>query len=234
MNPPNIPDTANPARRGPDVVGAAVRTAIILPWRRVPYAECLQAMREFTATRGPDTPDQIWLVEHPPVFTLGLAADPRHLLACGEIPVERTERGGEVTYHGPGQVVAYLLYDLRRMRVLIKDFVLRMEAATIGLLAGHQVLAVRRPGAPGVYVDDGDGGAGAKIAALGIKVSRGCTYHGIALNVAMDLEPFRRIDPCGYPGQPVTDLRTLVGGVDPARIADEFARLLARHIESPR
>ncbi len=211
----------------------APATAIIRPWHRVPYAECLRAMREFTAGRGPDTPDEIWLVEHPPLFTLGLAADPRHLLDRGAIPVEQTERGGEVTYHGPGQVVAYLLYDLRRIKVLVKDFVVRMEAATIELLAAYQIRAVRRPRAPGVYVADGDGGAGAKIAALGIKVSRGCTYHGIALNVAMDLEPFRRIDPCGYPGQPVTDLRTLVGDVDPSRVADEFARLLARHIESP-
>ncbi len=204
------------------------------PLRQRPYLPTVQEMQAFTLGRGADTRDEIWLVEHPPVFTLGHASRPEHLRAPGEIPVVRTERGGQVTYHGPGQVVAYLLIDLRRRRLPVRDFVAAIEGATIALLAACGVAATRRTGAPGVYVVDDDGGAGAKIASLGIRISRGCSYHGVALNVAMDLEPFSRIDPCGYPGLAVTDLRSRVGDVDIADLAARFGRQLTASLESTR
>lgn len=200
--------------------------ARLRPFTRAEYATTLAAMREFTRTRDAGTPDEIWLVEHPPVFTLGLAAKPEHLLAPGEIPVIATERGGQVTYHGPGQVIAYLMLDLHRRGLMVRDLVCRMERAAIRLLAGHGVDATRRDGAPGVYLRTPDGSPGAKIASLGIKVSRGCTYHGIALNVAMDLEPFSRINPCGYPGLAVTDLRSVAGTVNVAQVAAAFGQQL--------
>lgn len=211
----------------PPVTGSAV-----LPLRRnADYQQTLAAMREFTATRDAATADEIWLVEHPPVFTLGLAGRTEHLLGPGDIPVIRTERGGQVTYHGPGQVVAYTLIDLRRRALLVRDLVCRLEQAAIDTLAGHGVPAVRRSGAPGVYVADAAGQPGAKIASLGIKVSRGCSYHGVALNVDMDLEPFTRIDPCGYPGLEVTDLRSCLrrprGSLDVAAVAARFGDALA-------
>ncbi|MCL4185042.1 MAG: lipoyl(octanoyl) transferase LipB [Burkholderiaceae bacterium] len=191
-------------------------------------------MQAFTLDRGPDTRDEIWLIEHPPVFTLGHASRPEHLHAPGDIPVVRTERGGQVTYHGPGQVVAYLLVDLRRRSLTVREFVACMEDATIAVLAAHEVPAMRRSGAPGVYLRVADGSPGAKIASLGIRISRGCSYHGVALNVAMDLEPFSRIDPCGYPGLPVTDLRSCVGSVDIADVAQCFGRALAASVEKAR
>jgi lipoyl(octanoyl) transferase len=178
---------------------------IVRPFAPADYLPTLEAMRAFTAARDDDTPDEIWLVEHPPVFTQGLAGKSEHVLAPGEIPVIRTERGGQVTYHGPGQVVAYTLVDLRRHRLGVRDLVCRLEAAAIETCAASGVRAVRKPGAPGLYVADAAGGPGPKIASLGLKVSRGCAYHGIALNVAMDLEPFERIHPCGYAGLQVTD-----------------------------
>ena len=194
---------------------------------RQPYLDTLAAMRAFTDARTPDTPDELWRVEHPPVFTLGLAAKPEHLLAPGDIPVVATERGGQVTYHGPGQVLAYLLLDLHRRRLGVRELVERIEAAVIALLAGQGVRAVRHAGAPGVYIDDAHPlHGGAKIAALGLKVRRGCTFHGAALNVAMDLEPFSRINPCGYAGLRVTDLRSLVGDVQ----IDAVARALAARL----
>lgn len=199
-----------------------------------PYAETLGAMRAFTDTRGADTPDELWLVQHPPVFTMGLAARPEHLLAPGDIPVVATERGGQVTYHGPGQAVAYLLLDLHRLRLGVRELVDRIEAATIALLADHGVAAVRRAGAPGVYVDDGHPTAGgAKIAALGLKVRRGCTFHGAALNVSMDLGPFSRINPCGYAGLQVTDLRSLVGPVDVEAVGRGYAAGLIDRLRRP-
>jgi lipoyl(octanoyl) transferase len=157
------------------------------------------------------------------------------VLAPGEIPVIRTERGGQVTYHGPGQVVAYTLVDLRRHRLGVRDLVCRLEAAAIETCAASGVRAVRKPGAPGLYVADAAGGPGPKIASLGLKVSRGCAYHGIALNVAMDLEPFERIHPCGYAGLQVTDLARAAGGLppDPAAVARRFGDTLAAHIERP-
>ena len=201
-------------------------------FRRRPYLPTLQDMQAFTLDRTADTRDEIWLVEHPAVFTLGHASRPEHLRAPGDIPVVRTERGGQVTYHGPGQVVAYLLIDLRRRSLMVRDLVASIEDATIALLAGYGVAAGRRPGAPGVYLKPADGCAGAKIASLGIRISRGCSYHGVALNVAMDLEPFSRIDPCGFPGLPVTDLRSCVGQVDIADVAARFGKQLAASMES--
>jgi len=206
------------------------------PFQRVDYLACLHAMRSFNAQRGDDTPDEIWLVEHPPVFTQGLAGKSEHVLTPGEIPVIRTERGGQVTYHGPGQVVAYTLIDLRRRRLPVRDLVCRLEQAVITLCAGRGLAVVRRPGAPGVYVAAPDGSPGAKIASLGLKVSRGCSYHGVALNVAMDLEPFGRINPCGYAGQPVTDLAHATGSgpaIDSAALAPQFGAALAAAIEGP-
>ena len=183
---------------------------------RLDYGEARDRMRSFTAGRATDTRDEIWLVEHPPIFTLGLATRPEHLPATTDIPVVQTERGGQITYHGPGQVLAYTLVDLRRRRMAVRDFVALIEQAVIDALAALGLPAVRREGAPGVYLSLPDSEPGAKIASIGIKVSHGCTYHGVALNVAMDLEPFSRIDPCGFPGLPVTDLRSQLGDAAPA------------------
>jgi len=166
-----------------------------------PYEATLKAMREFTAKRDADTLDEFWLLEHPPVYTLGLAADAAHGPRVDRgIPVVQVERGGEITYHGPGQAILYALVDLARRGVKVKQFVSMLEQSVIDLLGGR---GERRPGAPGVYVD------GAKVAALGIRVSRGCTFHGVALNVDMDLAPFDAIDPCGFPGLKVTQTRDL-------------------------
>ena len=193
---------------------------------RRPYAEVEAVMRAFTAARGPATEDELWLVEHDPVFTQGVAGRDEHLLLAGDIPVVRTDRGGQVTYHGPGQVVAYPLVDLRRLGIYVKEYVFRIEAALIDTLADLGVTGHRVRGAPGIYVRLADPfghavlhtasidpfqGLG-KIAALGIKVSQHRSYHGLALNVAMDLEPFLRINPCGYAGLQTVDLATL--GVD--------------------
>ena len=184
------------------------------------------AMREFTHARAPDTPDEVWLVEHDPVFTLGVAGRDEHVIDAGAIPVLRTDRGGQVTYHGPGQVVAYPLVDLRRLRIYVKEFVYRLEQAALDVLSAHALTGHRVAGAPGIYVrladpaghasgvsNAADPFAGlAKVAALGVKVSNHCTYHGVAINVAMDLQPFARINPCGYAGLKSVDLATL--GVD--------------------
>lgn len=160
----------------------------------VDYQPCWDAMREFTATRDAATPDEIWLLQHPPVYTLGQAGKPDHLLRDTGIPLVRIDRGGQITYHGPGQLVVYLLVDLARRRIKVREMVSLMEQALIDCLAEYGVRAERLPGAPGVYV------AGAKIAALGLRVRNGCSYHGLALNVDVDLEPFTWINPCGYEG----------------------------------
>ena len=215
---------------------------------RRPYAEVEAAMRAFTAARTAATEDELWLVEHDPVFTQGLAGQDAHVLAAGSIPVVRTDRGGQVTYHGPGQVVAYPLMDLRRLGIYVKEYVFRIEAALIDTLAEIGVTGHRVRSAPGIYVrlDDPFGhtvltalvpqsvdpfkGLG-KIAALGIKVSNHRSYHGLALNVAMDLEPYARINPCGYAGLQTVDLRVL--GVTAtwdevaARLAAQLLRRLA-------
>jgi lipoyl(octanoyl) transferase len=170
---------------------------------RADYEPVWRAMQAFTKARDDATADELWFVEHPPVFTLGLAAKPEHVLDAGAIPVVRIDRGGQVTYHGPGQLVAYALLDLRRAGYGVKELVRRLEQSVIDLLAGHGVHGDRQAGMPGVYVD------GAKIAAIGLRVSRGCTYHGISLNVDADLAAFSRINPCGYPGLAATRLADL-------------------------
>jgi lipoyl(octanoyl) transferase len=177
------------------------------------YQSSFTAMRAFTDARTVDTPDELWIVEHPPVFTLGLGADHSHVLAPHDIPVIQTDRGGEVTFHGPGQVVIYLLIDLKRRhtkgRLFAREFVHQIEQAVIDTLAAYNIAGERIAGAPGIYLKDGEW-QGAKIAALGLKVrANGCTYHGVSLNVAMDLQPFSWINPCGYEGLATIDMRTL-------------------------
>lgn len=169
----------------------------------VAYEPTWRAMRAFNDARSPETEDQLWMLEHPPVFTLGLAGRREHVLDPGDIPVIATDRGGQVTYHGPGQVIAYPLVDLRRLGIGVKELVRRLEQAVIDTLAQHRIAGERRAGMPGVYVE------GAKIAAVGLRIARGCSYHGVALNADVDLAPFRRIDPCGYPGLASTSLADL-------------------------
>ena len=181
-------------------------------------------MQAFTDARDTETPDELWLVEHPPVFTLGQAGKWEHVLLPGEIPVVPVDRGGQVTYHGPGQIVAYPLIDLRRLKLGIRELVCRIEQAIIDTLGSWNVEAVRKEGAPGVYV------AGAKIAALGLRVRRGCTFHGLAFNVNMDLEPFHRINPCGYQGLAVTQLMDLGGPSSLAEVEAELVAQLARQL----
>ena len=189
----------------------------------VEYQPTVDAMREFTARRNSDTADELWLLEHPPVYTLGLAADATHgpKPDCG-IPVVQVERGGEITYHGPGQVILYTLVDLARRGIKVKQFVAMLEQSVIDLIGGG---AERKPGAPGIYV------GGAKVAALGIRVSRGCAYHGLALNVDMDLAPFSAIDPCGYPGLQVTQTRDLGMAEGTQILGRKLAHILVQKLE---
>ena len=185
------------------------------------YLPTWQAMRAFTDARAAATPSELWIVEHPPVFTQGQAGRAEHLLAPGDIPVVQTDRGGQVTYHGPGQLVIYLLISLREAGVGVRRLVTVMEQSIIGLLEAHGITAQARADAPGVYVD------GRKIASLGLRVRRGCTYHGLALNVDNALEPFQRINPCGHPGLAVTSTRQL--GIDETlpTLADDLVERLA-------
>jgi len=198
---------------------------IIRQLGRVDYEPTWRAMQEFTAVRSDDTPDEVWLCEHPPVFTLGQAGKPEHLLRDIGVPVVKIDRGGQITYHGPGQIVAYLLLDLRRRKLMVKEYVNRIEQAIIDTLAEYAVSAARLAGAPGVYVDIA--GSQAKIAALGLKVKNGCSYHGLSLNVAMDLSPFAAINPCGYEGMAVTQLSQFRPEVATHEVADK----LVRHLE---
>jgi len=176
----------------------------------VEYAPTLEAMRAFTDSRDRGSPDELWLLQHPPVFTQGQAGRPEHLLAPGDIPVIQVDRGGQVTYHGPGQVVIYLLLDLKRRNLGVRALVDLIEQSLVQLLAGYGIESAARPDAPGVYV------AGEKIASLGLRVRRGCSYHGLALNVDMDLEPFQRINPCGHEGLRVTSMASLLPAPAPA------------------
>ncbi|MEO8152878.1 MAG: lipoyl(octanoyl) transferase LipB [Rhizobacter sp.] len=211
---------------------------------RLPYLDTLDEMRAFTETRGRDTADEIWLCEHPAVYTQGVAGKPEHVLAANGIPIVQTNRGGQVTYHGPGQVVAYPLIDLRRLGIFVKEYVYRLEHCVIKTLETSGVTGHRVAGAPGIYVNLADpfghavltgprtdpfAGLG-KIAALGIKVSRHCTYHGVALNVAMDLSPFEGINPCGYAGLKTVDLATLGITADWAAVAQQLGQRLASHL----
>ncbi|MCQ4346230.1 lipoyl(octanoyl) transferase LipB [Pseudomonas stutzeri] len=185
-----------------------------------PYLPTWQAMQRFTDERGADTPDEVWLLEHEPVFTQGQAGKPEHLLMPGDIPVVQVDRGGQVTYHGPGQLVAYLLLDVRRSGLGVRELVSCMERVLVALLAEYGVEAYARPDAPGVYV------GAAKIASLGLRIRRGCSFHGLALNVDMDLAPFRRINPCGYAGLAMTQLRDLAGPIDFAEVRERLLRQL--------
>jgi lipoyl(octanoyl) transferase len=189
------------------------------------YQPILDGMREFTDLRGPDTPDELWLLEHPPVFTLGQAGREEHLLNPGPIPVIKVDRGGQVTYHGPGQLIVYVLLDLRRAGLGVKRLVGQLEQAVIELLATFGVVAERRADAPGVYV------AGAKVASLGLRIRNGCSYHGLALNVDLDLAPFLRINPCGYPGLAVTRVSDLAPGISMAEIETGLVRSLESALE---
>ena len=220
---------------------------------RVEYLPTYEAMQAFTAARTETTGDELWLCEHPPVFTQGLAGRAEHIADPGDIPVVQTNRGGQVTYHGPGQVIAYPLVDMRRGGYFIKEYVYRIEEAVIRTLSHFGVTGHRVRGAPGIYVrlddprshamlpppqlsPDGRGSPDfsglAKIAALGLKVSRHCTYHGVALNAAMDLEPFSRIDPCGYPGLETVDLSTIGVSTHWDEAAGVLGRKLAAHLAS--
>ena len=188
----------------------------------IEYQPCWQAMREFTQERTTSTADEIWLLEHPPVFTQGQAGKPEHLLRPGRIPVVQADRGGQVTYHGPGQIIAYTLLDLRRLKLGVRDMVILLEDCVIEVLRQCGVAAGGDREAPGVYVDS------AKIAALGLRVSRGCCFHGVALNVNPDLEPFERINPCGFSGLRVTSLLQQGVGQDPLVVG----RMLATEVVS--
>ena len=188
------------------------------------YEPVWHAMQAFTDARDEATPDELWLVEHDPVFTLGQAGRPEHLLAPGDIPVVRVDRGGQVTYHGPGQLVAYPLLDLRRLKLGVRDYVCRIEQAVIDTLGEWNIEGRRREGAPGVYVD------GAKVAALGIRVRRGCCFHGLAFNIAMDLEPFHRINPCGYAGLEVVAMGDLGGPSGPEAVKPVLLQALAANL----
>ncbi|MFP5306324.1 MAG: lipoyl(octanoyl) transferase LipB [Gammaproteobacteria bacterium] len=202
-------------------------TPIVRPLGLQDYAPMLARMRAFTDARGAETPDEIWMLEHPPVFTQGQAGKAEHVLAAGDIPVVQADRGGQVTYHGPGQLVVYFLLDLQRLGYGIRSLVTRIEQAMIDVLAGYGIAAHADREAPGVYVD-GAGGlpGGAKIGSLGLRVRRGCSYHGLALNVAMDLEPFSRINPCGYSGLRMTQIADLGG----PRSVEAVARDLEPHL----
>jgi lipoyl(octanoyl) transferase len=198
------------------------------------YAVTYAAMREFTDQRNSATPDALWMVQHPPVFTLGLAADPSHILRPHQIPIVQTDRGGEVTYHAEGQAILYLLFDLRRKdkkNLLPREFVNAIEQAVIDTLAAYNLSTERHAGAPGIYVADGEY-KGAKIAALGLKIrGNGCTYHGVALNVAMDLTPFTWINPCGYEGLATIDMQTLGVHAALAEVQQKLATSLIQHLQ---
>lgn len=204
----STPDTPRPAR--------------VRDLGRQPYEPVWRAMQGFTDARDTDTPDELWFVEHDPVFTLGQAGKDEHVLMPGDIPVIHVDRGGQVTYHGPGQIVVYPLLDLKRLKIGVRDYVCKIEQAIIDTLGEWNIGAARKDGAPGVYVN------GAKVAALGIRVRRGCSFHGLAFNIAMDLEPFHRINPCGYAGLEVVSMSDLggPGGMDAVKpvLLAELAR----------
>ena len=198
--------------------------ALVRDLGRQPYEPVWRAMQRFTDARDEACADEIWLVEHDPVFTLGQAGRGEHVLGAGDIPVLQVDRGGQVTYHAPGQLLAYPLLDLRRLQIGVRDYVQRIEQAVIDTLAEWNIEGARREGAPGVYV------AGAKVAALGIRVRRGCTFHGLAFNVAMDLEPFSRINPCGYAGLQVAAVADLGGPSGPDAVKPVLLEQMGRQL----
>lgn len=194
---------------------------------RVEYEPTWRAMQRFTDERDADTEDELWLLEHPPVFTLGMAADPGHVLAAGDIPVVQTDRGGQVTYHGPGQLVVYPLIDIRRLRLGVRDLIIALEQSVIDVVAPYGVRAVGRRDAPGVYVE------GRKLGSVGMRIRRGASYHGLAVNVDMDLTPFARINPCGMVGMEVTQLKDLGLPGDVEQVGREIATALSARLRSP-
>ncbi len=210
-----------PARAGIQVDKATIIRRLGL----AEYASTYQAMRRFTDSRGAKTPDELWVLEHPPVYTVGIAGRVEHFPRSGDIPVERVDRGGQITYHGPGQAIVYTLVDLTRRGLAVRAMVALLEQAVIETLRRHDVMAERKDRAPGVYVDS------AKIAALGLRVRHGCCYHGVALNVDMDLAPYSAIDPCGYPGLAVTQTRAHGVLADAQGMGDELACRITRLIE---
>lgn len=189
-----------------------------------PYLETWQAMKDLTASRGPETLDELWCLEHPPVFTQGQAGKPEHILAPDDIPVVQVDRGGQVTYHGPGQLVVYLMIDLSRSKIGIRALVDLIEQSLVSVLATQGIDGASRPDAPGVYVGD------SKIASLGLRVRRGCSFHGLALNVAMNMEPFARINPCGYAGMAMSQVQDYVPGATVADVADVLTEELASRL----
>ena len=222
MDAVNPPGQAGEGASAP-APGESGRTAVVRDLGRQPYEPVWRAMQAFTDARTDATDDELWLVEHEPVFTLGQAGKPEHVLMPGEIPVLQVDRGGQVTYHGPGQLVAYPLLDLRRLKLGVRDYVCRIEQAVIDTLAEWNIEGARRPGAPGVYV------AGAKVAALGIRVRRGCSFHGLAFNIAGEsVAPFARINPCGYQGLQVVALSDLGGPSSLGAVAPVLLGQLAR------
>lgn len=202
----------------------ATRPWLVRDLGRRGYESVWHAMQAFTDARDSETEDELWLVEHDPVFTQGQAGKAEHILAPGDIPVVQVDRGGQVTYHGPGQIVAYPLIDLRRMKIGVRELVCKIEQAGIETLAEWGIKGERVEGAPGIYVD------GAKIMALGLRVRRGCSFHGLAFNVAMDLSPYQRINPCGYRGLAVTQLVELGGPALPSLVAPVLVRELSRQL----
>ena len=200
-------------------------TPLIKPLGRVDYEPTWQAMLAFTSERSATTPDEIWIVEHPPVFTLGQAGKPEHLLEDVGIPVVKIDRGGQITYHGPGQVVIYLLLDLSRLKIKVRELVTAIEQAVIDFLAAYGVTAERHDGAPGVYV------GAAKIAALGLKIKNGCSYHGLSLNVDMDLSPFAAINPCGYAGLQVIQTKDLNIPLTAAQAGEQLSQYFLQQLD---
>ncbi|MDP1696634.1 MAG: lipoyl(octanoyl) transferase LipB [Xanthomonadaceae bacterium] len=207
-----------------DAVNPTTRRWLVRDLGRQPYEPIWRAMQAFTDARDEHTPDELWLVEHEPVFTLGQAGKWEHVLLPGDIPVVAVDRGGQVTYHGPGQIVAYPLIDLRRAKIGVRELVDRIEQSIIDVLAEWNIIGERRCGAPGVYVAD------AKVAALGLRVRRGCSFHGLAFNIAMDLEPFHRINPCGFAGLQVTSMTDLGGPSSLAAVKPELVAALSRNL----
>lgn len=199
-------------------------TLVIRSLGQQPYLETWQAMKDLTATRNSDTPDELWCLEHPPVYTQGQAGRPEHILAPGDIPVVEVDRGGQVTYHGPGQLVVYLMIDLSRSKLGIRALVDLIEQSLVSILASYGIAAAPRSDAPGVYVE------GAKIASLGLRVRRGCSFHGLALNVDMDMEPFGRINPCGYAGMAMCQVTDFAAGVTVADLTKPLASELASRL----
>ncbi len=223
-----------PGSCNPPSPAAATPAIVLRRLGRAEYEPTWQAMQAFTAGRDAATPDELWLVEHPPVFTLGQAGKAEHLLRDIGIPTVKIDRGGQVTYHGPGQVVIYTLIDLHRRGLKVRELVSRIEQAVIDLLAELGIAARREDGAPGVYVDIPGavlGPMGAKIAALGLRIRNGCSYHGVSLNVAMDLAPFVAINPCGYEGLAVTQTSDLGVSLSPPEVAEALARHLVAQLE---